>query len=897
LQEKLNLILQPQPNKIRPKGDTKILCRLLVECKQLQKIRRKQKAQHRHYFGQRGNPHTEGAITLPVENGGGVVNLTPQSITHTGLHYTSSTLPVFSSYSDHNTNLPGTAPFGIEASALLPLEEQDKSHHALMTNLRPKSLNPHLITGESELLPPFVDWHLLDISVQPENLENTPVEKASSHVVHYPARISNIYENASGPGCPYPDFGFGSDFGLPPANIVLESGLVPSMIESTDDQVDIKDNLPSFNVHQSDKVHVPFAAYPLKPGRFPIVNSTYMQENLDTTRSLLSDAYSSYDIDATDTFPPEVEQPQLEFHESPYQAEYSPTQASPSAFQDEMSIIEKLSISKHSSLSSKLSTFLSKVSSTSPFTLLDDAGQTPMSINDASILLPRDESPVILPGVFPEYCWQHINQNKLRRCGRLRGLQKCNSKRLFETTVTHRSLRADILSRIIQRTIRAADIHEIDTFGNSVMHISATMSAPPSYLVSLIKLGANVNALNNAKQTFLHLVKPEVIDSCDDFCYLLEILSVEGFNFSQHDDLGQSSLHLLTRLWINPDILRKVVTKLDSLPIHTHISTARDCLGYTVIGQINLQAAQPSGLDLDHAILSLACDTEKAIMDPRDLQWPRSRRKCQDSSSRNEQPIRNYENHPSINTVEDLIRYEQHVDYWRIITSAVDSPWFEDSNGKNGLHCLAEASLVSPDMPLPDPLLVRLNSLNEAERAKDRKVSVRERFIQRLLEGGVDPNNYDNEGSTPLMAFVIHTRPAESDSSTARILNYLVEAGSDIHRRNRQGETALHLSIKLGRRAATKALLAFGANIHARTSGGLGVLELGHNHAMESSQEGNLYSQIILCMSLAASFGAVSQPTILDEWGSPHYRLAEPGLSEPKSFKAIKKFISSKANK
>jgi len=52
----------------------------------------------------------------------------------------------------------------------------------------------------------------------------------------------------------------------------------------------------------------------------------------------------------------------------------------------------------------------------------------------------------------------------------------------------------------------------------------------------------------------------------------------------------------------------------------------------------------------------------------------------------------------------------------------------------------------------------------------------------------------------------------------------------------------------------------------------------------------------MLCMSLAASFGAVSRPTILDEWGSPEWRLTIDNRREAKGFKLklAKKFISNK---
>jgi hypothetical protein len=283
---------------------------------------------------------------------------------------------------------------------------------------------------------------------------------------------------------------------------------------------------------------------------------------------------------------------------------------------------------------------------------------------------------------------------------------------------------------------------------------------------------------------------------------------------------------------------------------------------------MNMQGAESTRLNLaeinlDQAILSLACETETRIAEPSDLQIPKGKSWQRDSNSKEERSARNYENHPSIKTVEDLLKYEQHVDFWRTIVAAKNSPSVEDSNGRNGLHCLAESSPVSPDMPLPSALLGQLESLKNAGNA-DANDHL-EGFVKALLAAGVDPNNYDNNGNTPLMSFVSNDRATESDESITRILTLILEAGSDINRRNRQGETALHIAVKLGRRAATGVLLAAGANVHARTHSGVGVLELGQRQCLKNKEDENLFGQIMVCMTLAASFEAASEPTILDE--------------------------------
>jgi hypothetical protein len=224
--------------------------------------------------------------------------------------------------------------------------------------------------------------------------------------------------------------------------------------------------------------------------------------------------------------------------------------------------------------------------------------------------------------------------------------------------------------------------------------------------------------------------------------------------------------------------------------------------------------------------------------------------------------IRNYEKNSFIQTVDDLERYAYHADLLKTINESRKNPQFEDSNGRNGLHCLAEVSFdlhLSGGRPSP----IQLPDINFDYAAE------LEKNLEFLLEAGVDPNSHDKEGLTPFMAFVIHLRLGEDENLTTRPtrpLQRLFKAGADIHRRNRQGETALMISVKFGRRASTKFLLNAGSNVHVRANNGLGVVALGHKCAKRAKHNEALYAQIMLCVSLVVSAGAVSAPSILGEW-------------------------------
>jgi len=382
------------------------------------------------------------------------------------------------------------------------------------------------------------------------------------------------------------------------------------------------------------------------------------------------------------------------------------------------------------------------------------------------------------------------------------------------------------------------------------------LPANMGYIMSLISLGVNTNALNNAGQTFLHVLPIVRMGEYSGIFSLLSILKLHDFNFHQQDHLGQSALHLLTRPWIPESTLGQIITTLHSLQIGT--SASRDYLGHTVIEQLNYFRAQASNFNHDHelAILGLTCETEGHIIDPTQLQRRRHKTGYPTSPY---QYLHNYEKNTSIETIEDLQRYEHHADLLRTISKAGAWPWFEDSNGRNGLHCLAE---VSFRLPIPGILS------NQAREKHTEADDPRERYLVNLLAVGVDTNSYDKGGNTPLMSFVRHAREDDNDNLTSRILCKLLDAGADVHRRNRQGETALHLAVKLGCRGATKLLLKHGANVHARTVDGMGVIALGYESCRKAKRDQALYAHVMLCMSLAIGASAVSAPTVLQEWAS-----------------------------
>jgi ankyrin repeat protein len=448
-----------------------------------------------------------------------------------------------------------------------------------------------------------------------------------------------------------------------------------------------------------------------------------------------------------------------------------------------------------------------------------------------------------LPGIFSNYHWEEfgelpetepsyrryaLNRRRTRR-------PKTLSKTGYEWT--------NLIATVRDEIVYPKDLLN-DIFGNSALHIAAALGKTPKYLLHLLDLHANMHALNSANQTFLHLLQPVAIEDCMDLCSLLNRLQVESFNFHQRDDHGQTPLHLITRPWISWTVLDETAAELHYSKIVLPLS--RDNLGRTIIGQLIERGIGKPEIDrLQRRAAAHVRDdriTSKSAVQDAEVD-----RLC----------LPNYGNQTFIETVQDLLMYEQHADLLRTIVRACKFPQFEDANGRNGLHCLAEAR----NLPLPDAAVGRGIEPDIALTS-----ARREAYLEDLLFAGVDTDNHDNFGLTPLMAFILHTREGEDDDTTNRILSRLCEAGANINRRNQKGETPLHIAVKLGRRAATKFLISKKANIQARDSSGMGVVALALAHSKKATQNETLYAQIMLCMSLVVDAGAVSAPTTLQEW-------------------------------
>ena len=413
----------------------------------------------------------------------------------------------------------------------------------------------------------------------------------------------------------------------------------------------------------------------------------------------------------------------------------------------------------------------------------------------------------------------------------------------------------DIVAAFAARPV-AIDFGEVDDFGDTVLHLAASLGAGSVILSWFISMGVNVHTRNMAGQTFMHVLDARGLwhwrgsDSLEaladevDMQMLLNKLQRTHFDFNARDDYGQTPMHVLALNWLPIHVIQLT---LRAGMVGGSMLFNKDFLGRSVESLIRAQAIFDDN-NLNTPQREIKIDALLFLMKPlAAIPPPQNKRLPQPGQTPEEAA------HP-------------HAALRKIIIEATSGAPDTKHRGRNGLHCLAESSislrLESSDRDIAAPLL---------KRKRQAETTLRHEYItntvKELLEAGVDPNDYDETGNTPLMAFIQnHLSPNFERKITADVLQMVIAAGASVHRRNRKGETALHIAMRLGRPSAVEVLLNNHANVHSRARNGEGILAVAGKASLRAKQDGALYHRIITCMAIAGKYGAVLGPSTKDEW-------------------------------
>ncbi|CZR60226.1 uncharacterized protein PAC_10122 [Phialocephala subalpina] len=432
----------------------------------------------------------------------------------------------------------------------------------------------------------------------------------------------------------------------------------------------------------------------------------------------------------------------------------------------------------------------------------------------------------------------------------------------------------------------------VDQFGNNLLHMLATRDADINAIVLALEQSPTTRANANAKT---------LLDNWNGLMRVLQQLNKFGIKYLECDVFGRNFFHLLTSRGILLGQEELQVLKF----LRIHLPASRDAFGCVpwmeqkipvfsnekyssqVIHQPTLPLLPENAIFQDAASENNA--VENVSHDATRQEAMGAQPEHVDSTNRDAPfPSLYVDSHPistrrplveRSNRASSLIRSDspppeeeafifKHARLIEIARVAFDAPAVEDIEGRNGLQCLAEASLSLSI----DSGNIASGSSHKRKRGQSSsdtssmRLKLRYELVKNVVAAGVDLNNYDKQGNTVLMAFVTFMHDGEDDKILSKLLHHLIRSGANLHWRNRQGETALHIAVRLGRKVATQVLLESGANVHARTLEGKGVLAIGEMNYFAAKDDQPLYASIHACMTLAVKRRAKAAPTLVDEW-------------------------------
>ncbi|KAF9874417.1 ankyrin repeat protein [Colletotrichum karsti] len=384
-----------------------------------------------------------------------------------------------------------------------------------------------------------------------------------------------------------------------------------------------------------------------------------------------------------------------------------------------------------------------------------------------------------------------------------------------------------------------------DVFGNTILHLLAAGNAPHSHLYSALtrELSPNPSATNSAGQTFLHVLNDSWFTGrAELLSQLIRFLKRQQFDLYACDVYGRNFCHIIHSK--DPRVVSQE-TKNALLALFSPLEYCRrDAFG-------NIPESATPGLNVRRAYTN-------AVGEEMSPTW-NARTQRQLSS-----PI------------------EQQANLLRTINEAYRKPRLQDSQGRNALHCLADAILsqesllakfgapsdeqqqtspVSRKRKHNKPVLQKALSDSSKER-----LTARENVVRDLIDLGVDPNHYDKYGNTVLMAFVAQLPEDDDYKKPVAILEFLIQAGANINARNRSGETALHIAVRRGKKLAMRTLTQHGANVQARDVEGRSILDVA-DRMVVTGRRGIDHPRYEACHAWLSGYAkAIQNPTIQQEW-------------------------------
>lgn len=380
-----------------------------------------------------------------------------------------------------------------------------------------------------------------------------------------------------------------------------------------------------------------------------------------------------------------------------------------------------------------------------------------------------------------------------------------------------------------------------DTFGNTRFHQLAAAEWCDARLIEFVqeashepRYQAALAASNTAGQTLLHVLHGNWFGKEIELNKLVIALRHAQFDFYMTDVYGRSFFHILRQHKLGSERMRSITQ-----PFNLNTLNRRDAFG---IRPMIVRASTVNSLQETPARLTI----------------------------------------PPTDASQAKLAQEAH--FLKIINQILTSNnkhTVEDSQGRNGLHCLAEVKLgagaAQGQVPPNRSAKRKIDSNGEPDNVVY-PLSKRGEFLETLLAAKTDVNHYSNSGDTVLMAFINHTEDDNEHDDLKLIIKRLIDAGAKLEARNRNGETALHVAARLGRKFIVKVLLDHGANVHVRNHERVSILEDIDRRVQVTDDEPDLYARLEATrVMLTGRFAKTrprsrseQSPSREQEWGVRH---------------------------
>ncbi|KAI2625561.1 hypothetical protein GGS21DRAFT_531398 [Xylaria nigripes] len=401
-----------------------------------------------------------------------------------------------------------------------------------------------------------------------------------------------------------------------------------------------------------------------------------------------------------------------------------------------------------------------------------------------------------------------------------------------------------------------------DMFGNTIFHRLAVMDGIQDSFLQLIRQALYDPRLplrdsNTAGQTFLHVLHYSWFRNGSRLDELINTLYNGKFDLFATDVYGRSFFHLLRGN-------KRATSRFPAQALNYRMKR-RDAFG---VQSFHTQASHNTAYYGNHnqEITGISAASSRLL--------------------------------PMLSTYTGAAsdhEYSTHASLLKVIRCALafeGSPstgaLYEDSQGRNGFHALAEVNFkLDPGTPKHQPRAhgkdntqSSSNGHGKRKHTEDEEIDTppaarenqRLKYVRSLIHAQVDANQYDKQGNTPLMSFIINSSDAtkyEKDETEAIIRTLVNEAGANMELRNRNGETALHLAARYSKIIALRVLLELGANPYTRNNQGLNILQVVDRLylATEHDDKNNARYQACFAMLTSKSEHPVHGSTLRQEWG------------------------------